>query len=153
MGLLLLYLINCYIVFILNHLILCFHFPCELFFASSSPSECAVLFPIHYIFKFSFHCWFQLAWFRCQKPYLVRFASLMVIPWLNIHPIIRNILEIIPCGVETDVYSSVHFEWNVPHICVWSTGLCCHLSFLFPLWSYRLLELFEYLSWIFILEL
>ena len=47
---------------------------------------------------------------------------LMVIPWLNINPIIRNFLQIIPCAVEGDVYSSVPLGWNVLHICVWSTG-------------------------------
>ena len=67
---------------------------------------------------------------------------LMVIPWLNINPIIRNFLQIIPCAVEGDVYSSVPLGWNVLHICVWSTGLYCPFSFLFPQWSYRLLELF-----------
>ena len=66
----------------------------------------------------------------------------MVIPWLNINPFIRNILEIIPCAVETDVYFSVHFGLNVLQICVCSTGLYCPFSFLFPQWSYRLLELF-----------
>ena len=70
----------------------------------------------------------------------------MVIPWLNINPILTNILEIIPCAVETDVYSSVLIRWwNVLHLCVWPTGWYCHLGILLPSCSYYLLDLFEYL--------
>ena len=113
-------------------------------------------FPHITFFKFSTHCWFQFTWFGCQWRYLVWFTLLIVILCLNINPIIRNILEIIPCAVQTDVYSSVHFGWHVLHISVWSTGSYCCLGSVFPWQSYLLLELFEYLlrdiySWTIIL--
>ena len=78
--------------------------------------------PVHHIFQIFLPLLFQFTWFEWQRPYLVWFTLLMDIPWLNIKPIIRNFLEIIPCAVEADVYSSVHFGWNVLHTCIWSTG-------------------------------
>lgn len=95
------------------------------------PSQEDLSVPHITFFKSSSHCWFQFTWFGCQRPYFIWFTLLMVIPWLNIHQIIRNILEIIPCAVETDVFSSVPFGWNVLHNCVWFTGLYCRLRFLF----------------------
>ena len=84
-------------------------FPVSFSFPHQALQNMLFTFPHITFFKFSSHCWFQFTWFGWQRPYLVWFTLLMVIPWLNIVSILRNILEIIPCKVETDVYSSVLF--------------------------------------------